>query len=450
MDMKQPHDDNYLFLTQAPVRRVVLTLALPSVVSMLATSLYNLADTYFVGRISTPATAAVGVAFAVMSVIQAVGFFFGHGSGNYMAQALGARCPGRAERMGAVALVLGVGAGAVLALLGWLLLEPLVRLSGATPTVQPLAERYVGVVLLGAPFMTGVFTLANQLRLRGFAARALLGILSGVGLNVGLAPLFIFVFRWGIGGAAWATVVAQACAFGVLLLQHRRCGGTWPGWRQARPSVALLAEIWRGGSPSLLRQGLACAAVAALNLAAAPYGDAAIAAMSVVGRVSFFVYAAVIGLGQGFQPLCGYCYGAGLYNRVREGFRFCVGAGTVLLVAGGAFCWWQAPELVALFRADPAVVAVGAHAFRCQIAAWPLLAFTGVANQMLQTLRLAWRANLVAAARSGLFFLPLAFVLPAAFGLRGVECIQPVSDVCAFLLALPVVVLTLRRMGRPY
>lgn len=446
--MAYPHHDNYSFLTEAPVRRVVLVLAVPAVVSMLVTSLYNMADTYFVGRLSTQAVAAVGVAFAVMSVIQAVGFFFGHGSGNYVSQALGARRGEEAARMASAGLQLGVAGGAVLAVAGLLWLAPLVRLSGATPTVQPLAERYVGVVLLGAPFMTGAFTLSNQLRLQGHAFRAMLGILSGALLNVMLAPLFIFVFGWGIGGAAWATVVSQACAFGVLLWQARRPGSVRISLRPMRPAAEVFREIARGGTPSLLRQGLACAAVAVLNLAAAPYGDAAIAAMSVVGRVSFFVYAAVIGLGQGFQPLCGFCYGAGCYGRVRAGFFFCVSAGTALLTGCAAVGWWCAEGIVALFRADPAVVAVGAEAFRWQILAWPLLAFTGVANQMLQTLRLAWRANLVAAARSGLFFLPFALVLPAAFGLRGVELIQPVSDVCAFLLALPVVLLTFRQMAR--
>ena len=446
--MAYPHHDNYSFLTEAPVRRVVLVLAVPAVVSMLVTSLYNMADTYFVGRLSTQAVAAVGVAFAVMSVIQAVGFFFGHGSGNYVAQALGARRGAEAARMASAGLQLGVAGGAVLAVAGLLWLAPLVRLSGATPTVQPLAERYVGIVLLGAPFMTGAFTLSNQLRLQGHAFRAMLGILSGALLNVMLAPLFIFVFGWGVGGAAWATVVSQACAFGVLLWQARRPGSVRISLRPMRPAAEVFREIARGGTPSLLRQGLACAAVAVLNLAAASYGDAAIAAMSVVGRVSFFVYAAVIGLGQGFQPLCGFCYGAGRYGRVRAGFVFCVSAGTALLTGCAAVGWWCAEGIVALFRADPAVVAVGAEAFRWQILAWPLLAFTGVANQMLQTLRLAWRANLVAAARSGLFFLPLALVLPTAFGLRGVELIQPVSDVCAFLLALPVVLLTFRQMAR--
>ena len=446
--MAYQHHDNYSFLTEAPVRRVVLVLAVPAVVSMLVTSLYNMADTYFVGRLSTQAVAAVGVAFAVMSVIQAVGFFFGHGSGNYVAQALGARRGAEAARLASAGLQLGVAGGAVLAVAGLLWLAPLVRLSGATPTVQPLAERYVGIVLLGAPFMTGAFTLSNQLRLQGHAFRAMLGILSGALFNVMLAPLFIFVFGWGIGGAAWATVVSQACAFGALLWQARRPGSVRISLRPMRPAAEVFREIARGGTPSLLRQGLACAAVAVLNLAAAPYGDAAIAAMSVVGRVSFFVYAAVIGLGQGFQPLCGFCYGAGRYGRVRAGFVFCVSAGTALLVGCAMVCWCCAEGIVALFRADPAVVAVGAEAFRWQILAWPLLAFTGVANQMLQTLRLAWRANLVAAARSGLFFLPLALVLPAAFGLRGVELIQPVSDVCAFLLALPVVLFTFRQMAR--
>ena len=438
--------DNYTYLTQAPVRRVILTMGAPTIVSMLVTSLYNMADTYFVGKINTQATAAVGVTFAAMSGVQAVAFLFGHGSGNYIAQQLGARHRENAARMAATGFGLSIMAGVLIAMAGLLFLTPLSLLLGSTATILPYTERYLGIVLLGVPFMTGSLTLNNQMRFQGNAARAMLGVLSGALLNIALAPLFIFSFEWGITGAAVATVVSQACGFGILYRMSRTDGNIRVRLADFSPSWQLLREIFMGGMPSLLRQGLACTAVIVLNVAAGAYGDAAIAGMSIVGRISFFIYAVIIGLGQGFQPLCGFCYGARLYGRVREGFAFCVKAGTAFLVVCAVVCGFLAEDIVTLFRHDPEVVAVGAVAFRFQLIAYPLLAFVGVSNQMLQTMRLSGRANLVAAARSGLFFIPLALTLPEFFGLLGVELIQAVSDVCAFILTLPIVTLTFRRM----
>lgn len=441
-------DQKFVQMTQTPVEKIIVRLAIPSVISMLITTVYNAADTFFIGQISTSASAAVGVCFSVMSIIQALGFFFGQGAGSTISRALGNQQSESAGEMAAVGFFSSIGCGILVAVLGLTFMKPLVYLLGATDTIYPHAVEYLSIILIGAPIMGSSFVLNNLLRFQGYSFYGMIGVTVGGVLNMLLDPLFIFVFQLGTAGAALATVVSQGVSLVILFYLNNRHSSVKIKVRNLSPRARHYADIVRGGLPSLLRQGLASLALIFLNLTAKPYGDAAIAAMSVVGRVSFFVYAAVIGLGQGFQPLCGFCYGAGRYGRVRAGFVFCVSAGTALLTGCAVVCWCCAEGIVALFRADPAVVAVGAEAFRWQILAWPLLAFTGVANQMLQTLRLAWRANLVAAARSGLFFLPLALVLPAAFGLRGVELIQPVSDVCAFLLALPVVLFTFRQMVR--
>lgn len=445
--MKAPRD-NFRFLTEAPVPRVVLTMAVPTIISMLVTSFYNMADTYFVGRINTQCTAAVGVAFCLMSLIQSIGFFFGHGSGNYISRQLGARRIENAERMAATGFCLSLTAGIVIALVGELLLSHLARWLGSTPTIQPYAETYLGILLLGTPFMTASLTLNNQMRFQGNAAFAMVGIFSGALLNVVLDPLFIFGFGMGIAGAAWATVLSQALCF-VLLLRMTHCPGNIGIRPQLfAPTRERLREILAGGTPSLSRQGLAAVSVLALNVSAGAYGDAAIAGMSIVSRFCFFIFAIIIGLGQGFQPLCGFCYGARLFSRVKKGYWFCIEIGTSFLLLCAVVGFIFAPQIVHLFRHDPEVVTIGTRALRWQLVTFPLLSTVGVSNMYLQTIRKPLQANLAAAARSGLFFVPLIVVLPHYFGLTGVEMCQAMSDLCAFALCAPMTWTVLHRMSR--
>lgn len=446
--MRPASHDNYAFLTQAPVHKVILSMAVPTVISMLATSLYNLADTYFVGKISTQATAAVGVAFAIMAAVQATGFFFGHGSGNYISRQLGARNTAEAEKMATTGFLYSVGFGVLIAIAGHFFLSDLARLLGSTPTVQPHAEAYLGVILLGTPAMTGSLTLNNQMRFQGNASLAMCGILAGVCLNVLLCPLFIFALGMGVKGAAWATVASQSVSFLVLLAMTRRRGNIAIRPGNFSPRLHYLREIVMGGTPSLSRQGLAALSTLLLNHAAGAYGDAAIAGMSIVTRFSFFCFAVIVGLGQGFQPLCGFCYGAGLYRRVYEGYRYCVRLGTVFLAVVGLVAFACAPAIIGLFRHDPEVIRVGAAALRWQTGSFPLVPAIVATNMLLQTIRKPVRANLVAAARNGLFFLPLIVLLPRVAGLRGVEMCQAVADVCSFLLSVPIAMSAFRDMRR--
>ena len=440
--------DNYTFLTQAPVHRVILTMAFPTVISMLVTSLYNLADTFFVSQINTQCTAAVGIVFCVVSVVQAIGFFFGHGSGNYISRMLGARKRLEAQIMATTGLVSSLSVGLLLLLAGHMFLQEIVQLLGSTPTIQPYAESYLGILLVGAPLMTGTLTLNNQMRFQGNASYSMIGILAGTLLNVVLDPLFIFVLHWGIEGAAWATVISQMCSFVMLLTLSRKNGGLGISLRRFVPSPSLFREIIMGGTPSLLRQGLSAISVASLNVAAAVYGDAAIAGMSIVGRCCFFVFAVIIGFGQGFQPLCGFCYGARLYGRVKEGFVYCAKLGTCFLAVCSVFGFMFAESIITMFRNDLEVVQVGAAALRWQMVTFVLLPTIGLSNMMLQTIRKPWQANLAAASRSGLFFIPLIWLLPQYLGLAGVEMCQALADICSFALCLPLALRAFREMQK--
>lgn len=433
------HRNNYDFLTSGSIPRVILTLAGPSIVIMLTSSLYTMVDTFFVGQINTQATAAVGVSFAVLSVAQAVGFFFGHGSGNYISRQLGAHHSGAALRMASTSFFLALLTGIALALLGLLLLTPLSRALGSTPTILPYTEEYLGIILLGTPLNIGSMVLNNQMRFQGNARLAMQGMVSGVVLNVVLDPVLIFGFNMGVAGAGWATVAGQALSFVLLLCLSQRDQNLHLHLRYMRPSRHIISEIARGGTPSLLRQGLGSVSTLLLNLVAAGWGDAAIAAMSIVGRITFLVNSFIIGLGQGYQPLCGFSYGAGLYQRVRRGYWFCVQIGTLFLLVCVLMGVLFASDIIQVFRNDPDVIRIGREALLLQLCTYPLSAFNMHSNMMMQTVNRTTQANLLAASRRGLFFIPFILLLPALFGLRGVEICQPVCDLCAAILSLFVI-----------
>lgn len=427
--------------------RVIISLSVPTIISMLVTSFYNIADTYFVGQIDTQSTAAVGIVFSVMSIIQAMGFFFGHGSGNYISRKLGAKEKENAERMASTGFFYALFIGIVLAVLGQVFLTPLSKALGSTPTILPYTERYLGIILLGAPFMTSSLVLNNQIRFQGNAVYGMIGIVTGAVINVVLDPILIFVYDLGVTGAALATVISQFCSF-VLLLCMSHHGGNIPiRYRNFTPSWTFVKEIISGGTPSLARQGLLSLSTILLNVAAGVYGDAAIAGMSIVSRIGMFINAFLIGFGQGFQPLCGFNYGAELYGRVRQGFWFCVKVGSIFLLVCSVCGMGYAEEIVSLFRkGDPDVIAVGADALRWQFITYPLGAWVIVSNMMLQTIRKPVRATILSSGRQGLFFIPLIFILPHFFGLTGVEMCQAMSDLLTFFLAIPLTCGVLQEM----
>ncbi|WP_449017168.1 MATE family efflux transporter [Prevotella sp.] len=442
------HTDNYTFLTQAPVHRVIVTMAIPTIISMLVTGLYNIADTFFVGKIDTQATAAVGIVFSLMFFVQAMGFFFGHGSGNYISRELGARRHENAVKMASTGFFSSFFFGLVILVLGEIFLTPLSLMLGSTATILPYTEDYMQVILLGAPFLTSSLTLNNQMRLQGNANFAMYGIVTGAILNVLLDPFFIFTCGLGVSGAAWATVVGQLVSFVILFFMARRGENIAIRFRNFSPSIQRYKEIFYGGSPSMMRQGLACVATMSLNFAAGAYGDSAIAAMSIVSRIAMLSFAVVIGLGQGFQPVCGFCYGAGLYGRLKEAYKFTVTIGTFFLIVLAIIGWMISGTLIGVFRDDPEVIAIGIVALRWQLCVFPVNALILASNMLAQTCRKPWRANILAAARQGLFFIPLIFILPSYFGLLGVEMCQAVSDVLSFTLTVPIVIYTFREFTR--
>jgi putative MATE family efflux protein len=446
-------DGRFVRMTTAPVLGLVCSLAAPSIVIMLISALYNMADTYFVGALGTSVVAAVGIAFPLMAVIQALGFFFGQGSGNFISRALGARETGRASRMAATGFFSGIIGMTLIAAVCLAFIKPLVKILGATPTIEPYAEEYIFFILLASPWMVAATVLNQQLRFQGSASIAMVGMVSGAVLNIFLDPLFIFVFNMGIRGAAAATMLSQIVSFVVLwAFGCTREGSIRIKLKHFSPSLSIFAEMFRGGVPALLRQGIASLSTVAINHFAGAYGDAAIAAVSIVNRIYMFAGSAMIGFGQGFQPVCGYNYGAKLYNRLKKAFWFCVRLSVAGMALTALVLAFFAPEIIALFRRDdPEVIRIGSAGLRIYCISLPFSAWVIMCNMMTQTIGKALYASLVAISRQGLFLVPCLFVFNRilGLGLPGIQISLPVAEILGFILATPLAAVVLKGMKEP-
>lgn len=439
-------NEKYQMMTKAPIPGLIGRLAVPTIISMLITSFYNMADTFFVGRISTSATAAVGLSFPIMAIIQALGFFCGHGSGNSMSRRLGSKDSETAKQLAATGFFSALFFGLVLMVLGLIFLKPLCFLLGSTGTTLPYTQKYLGIVLLGAPYMAAQLVLNNQIRFQGNAFYSMIGITAGGVLNIALDPLFIFVFHMGIAGAAFATILSQFVSFCMLLAGIKFSNCIPIHFRNIRLTKSRLLEIAGGGLPSLFRQGLGSIAVMTLNIAANPYGDAAIAAMSIVSRITMFASSALIGFGQGFQPVCGFNYGAKKYERVKEAFWFCVKISTVVLFVISIIGALLSGHIIGVFRNDADVIQIGFTALRLQCLTFTLNGWIIMNNMMMQTMGKTLYASTLASARQGLFFIPALLILPRLFGLLGIQMAQAVADACTVVITTVLNRLVMKQM----
>ena len=440
-------EEKYRQMIETPVNRLIPRLAIPTIISMLVTSIYNMADTFFVSQLSTSASGAVGVMFSAMSMIQAIGFTLGMGSGNHISRSLGNRDEERAGVFAATAFytaaIIGVGILAV----GTLFSRQLVFFLGATETIAPYAQDYARYILIGAPFMMTSFVMNNILRSQGNAVFAMVGITVGGILNMILDPLLIFGLDLGISGAAIATMVSQIISFCILLYQcNARPDCIKIQLSKFRPSGKVYGEILHAGLPSFCRQGLASAAAVILNFAAGPYGDAAIAAMSIVTRFMMFINSSLIGFGQGFQPVSAFNYGAGKYSRVREGFWFSIRSSLVVLSISAVAGFFCSGWIIALFRDDPEVIRVGVRALRAQCLSLFFLPISLCGNMLFQSIGRSGMATFLSMIRSGIVFIPILWIFSHVFGLLGIQISQVTADIISAAITLPFVVSFFRSM----
>ena len=461
--------DSIQRMLSEPVGPLILKNAVPTIITMMVTAIYNTADTFFVSKLGTSASGAVGIIFSLMALIQACGFTIGMGSGSIESRALGAKDFKKANTACSSAVFLAFFLGIIFSIFGTIFNRSLVLKLGATPTILPYALSYAKYIIFGIPFIVTSFVMNNLLRFQGKAAFSMIAMVSGGILNMFLDPLFIFVFNLGISGAAIATLVSQIFTFLVMLSMFIRKKSTAElSPKNISRNYRTYFDIITTGLPSLFRQGMAALSGIFLNISAAKYGamslslasssalacDAAVAGMAICNRIFMFILAVGIGLGQGFQPVCGFNYGAKEYGRVRQSYAFLVKVSALTMTFAAIFLFFFADEIVRFFRDDAAVITVGSLALRCQACLLPLHSLIFGTNMLFQTTGIKKSAAFLSSLRQGLFFIPLVFILPTLmplFGqeeLLGVQLTQAISDALSALCTIPFVIRFFRRLGK--
>lgn len=436
-------------MTETPVPKLVLQLGLPTTISMLITNLYSMADTYFVSDLGISQSGAVGIVFALMAIIQAFGFMFGHGAGSIIGRLLGNHEIEEAKKYSATSFYVGIATGLCITVLGLLFWEPFMRLLGSTDTIMPYAKEYSLYVLLAAPMLVISCIMNNILRYEGKAAFSMCGLVSGAVLNIFGDYLLIRVFKLGVAGAGISTAVSQCISAFVLFLpflQKKVQSSLSPVYFTF--NIRLIFEIIAVGFPSLVRQGLNSISVMLLNKACKPYGDEAIAAMGIVARVMSFLFCVGLGIGQGFQPVCGFNYGAKKYKRVKSAYWFTTIFGMCFLGFMAAMGLIFTEPIVTLFRKDPEVIAIASKALRYQCLTLVFVTFTVSGNMLFQSTGKSGRAIFLSSARSGLFYIPTIIILSKMMGLTGIEISQSIADVVAAFVTIPFVLQFLGSMPK--
>ena len=429
---------HYRKMTETPVLNLLISLSIPTIISMLVTNIYNMVDTAFVGTIGTSANAAVGILFGFMSILQAIGFMFGQGSGSILSRKLGEKNIEQATQVASTGFFFSFGFGATASRICFIFMDPLCFWLGSTDTVLPYARTYISFLLIVAPLVTSTFTLNNILRYEGKAMLGMIGMMTGALLNILGDAIFIFVFDMGIAGAGLSTALSQAISFFILLSMFVR------GKTQCKISIKrvkvrqVLSDVIFTGFPSMLRQGLSAIATVVLNMSAKPYGDAAIAGMSNASRVAFLVFSITLGIGQGFQPISAFNYGAKRFDRVKKAYMTTILVSTLIIVGLDISVALWAEDIIYFIRPDMAVVEVGARALRLQCMAQLVLPYCMTVEMLLQSTGKRLGATFLSATRNGLFLILGIIVLSKIRGIAGIQEAQPLANLVS---VIPTVIL---------
>ncbi len=438
-------DQHYIKMTQTPVSKLIVNLGIPTTISMLITNIYNMADTYFVGTIGESAQAATGVIFTVQAVMQGIAFMLGHGGGTFIARNLADKNIREASKYISTSFFTGGFLGLLILSLGLIFLEPLALFLGSTQTILPHAMDYGRCILCAAPFIICSFVLNNGLRYEGKAFYAMYGLTAGGILNIFGDYLLVMKLNMGVFGAGLATALSQMVSFFILLYMYVRMAQSRISIKAVSRDFRVYLSICRVGLPSLIRQGLTSVTTGLLNNVTKPFGDAAIAAMSVVNKYSSFLMCVGLGMGQGFQPVASFNYQAKEYNRVKKGLVFTTIFGLVFIGIMSAVSIIFAEPIITLFQKQPDVVAIGSKALRFAAIGMMFMPFSVPVNMLYQSIQQPTISSILSLIRSGAVTIPMLLILVPILGLPGIQIAQPTADVIAGLISIPFIIRFLRQ-----
>lgn len=438
-------DQHYIKMTETPVSKLILNLGIPTTISMLITNIYNMADTYFVGTVGESAQAATGVLFTVQAIMQGIAFMLGHGGGTFIAKYLAAKDIKEASKYISTSFFTGGLIGIVIMILGVIFLEPLVLFLGSTETILPHAMAYGKCILCAAPFIICSFVLNNGLRYEGKALYAMYGLTAGGILNIFGDYLLVMKLEMGVFGAGLATAISQAVSFVILLYMYIHMAQSKISIRSVSRNFNTYLSICRVGLPSLIRQGLTSVTNGILNNVTKPFGDAAIAAMSVVSRYSNFLMCVGLGMGQGFQPVASFNYSAKKYDRVKKGMLFTIAFGLVFVGTMSTISILFAEPIITLFQKHPDVITIGAKALRFAAVGMMFMPLSVPVNMLYQSIQQPTISSVLSLIRSGAVTIPILLICVPFMGLLGIQLAQPTADVIAGFISIPFIVHFLRQ-----
>ncbi|SFQ47044.1 putative efflux protein, MATE family [Lachnospiraceae bacterium XBB1006] len=438
MDEKeQRRQAQFKKMTEKPVEKLVATLAIPTILSMLVTNLYNMVDTAFVGELGTAQSGAVGIVFGYMAILQAIGFMCGQGAGSIMSRKLGNKDVEGANCYTSTGFFMSMFLGLIIGLLSGFALSYLVFLLGSTRTIAVYAKQYIRYIIVAAPFQTSSLTMNNLLRYEGKAKLGMIGLMTGAVLNISGDALFMKIFHMGVSGAGLSTMLTQMISFGILLYMFLS------GKTQTMISVKCVSgkvyDYWNivaTGFPSMLRQGLNSISTMLLNGNARVYGDAAVAAMAITSRVGFFCMSVALGIGQGFQPVSSFNYGAKKYERVKRAYWFTLILSECVLLLSAIPVYFMAEPVVKIFRDDPKVIFYATRALKLHCIALLFVPLSMVTEMGFQSTGQRLKSTITSSLRSGVVMIPSLLLLAKLRGMSGIQEAQPVAYVITWFICI--------------
>ncbi len=436
---------HYKKMVETPVAKLIVSLGIPTTISMLITSIYNMADTYFVGTLGESAQAATGIIYTLQTIIQAIAFMLGQGCGTYISRYLANRDEESASKFASSAFFIGAVAGVLIMALGLIFLTPLVRFLGSSETILPYAQDYGFWILLAAPFIICSMILNNALRFEGRALYSMFGLTTGGVLNILGDYVLVNICGMGVYGAGLATAASQFVSFCILLIMFMTTAQSKIRLRFVSRKIKDYLNICRVGIPSLIRQGLTSITSGVLNNLTKPFGDAAIAAMSVVNRYSMFLLCVGLGMGQGFQPVAAFNYQAGKYKRVKQGLTFTMCFGLCFIGTISIISMFLADPIISIFQKSQDVRDIGRVALRYAAFGMLFMPFSVPVNMLYQSIQKPTVSSILSLIRSGVITIPLLLILVPIIGLSGVQLAQPCADVVAGLFSIPFIIHFLRK-----
>ena len=368
---------------------LLVKMSIPTIIGMLIMVIYSLTDTFFVGVLNDKSmTASIGISFSFISIIQAIGFWFGYGSGNIMSKKIGEKDEKEAQIISSVGISFSIFSGFLIAIVSWIFILDLSKFIGAnaSPSLFKNTVDYLRIIIVAIPFILYSITLYNQLRLCGNVKDAMLGLLLGIFSNMLLDPVFMFVFGFGFVGAGYATFVGQIVSCISLSILAKRNANIGFSLKNIKYSKTRIYHILVGGIPNFSRQVITSISLILVNRVASKFGDSTIAAITVSSRIVAVAYMIMVGLGQGFQPICAMNYGAKKYDRVKTAFFLTVVIGSIFLIFSSILLYFFAEDFVSIMSKDAKVISIGVKILKIQCISMPFLAYFAVSSMLMQNI----------------------------------------------------------------